>query len=455
MKPIFRALLTSAMVVGGLWSAPATASDLDVAYDARITADDYLHGRFAVGHLLVDDTTDLGRRDYNITHLYYRLVSERVGGNENVKINLDGRYRYAHDLDWNHKIPDNRLLQANVEFENLFDYVDLKLGRSFIEEFVSQGVDGVDAKVWLSKYNGVGLFGGMRPDPFNDDFNPDFTTYGAYAFSKTDVVGASAGYAIDNYKGRLDRERANVNLFFMPASQWWHVQASVDLDNDFDSTKENPHGGYGGWYASNAMVHANIRPNDWFQASLTYNEFMAIVREVSIEEMVGEGTFTEDKYSITRLKVELRPLKNIGVYAGNDARWREYDGATASQYYVGVRDYDFIGHTRWDLRYANLEWFTADVRVYTGSFGISRDRVDADVTVTYLNNRQRTFNLGGDLNQWIYEATGSFWFTKHVYATLNVSYAKEEFLDVPSIYESRYDTAFTSTTVYGQVGYRF
>ncbi len=431
-------------------------TETDPAYEARQeTTVDAIHGRIAYGGLWVNDSSDQGNRDLAISHVYYRLVGERLFGRDDIEFNLDGRYRAAHGRDWNHKMPSNRLLMANVKIKKIFDRVDLTLGRSFMEEFVTQGVDGVDAKIWLTKFTALGLFGGLRPDPFDDRVNPDFTTYGAYASTKTDYVGGSVGYAIDNFKGQKDRERANAALYLMPATQWWHLMASVDADHDFDASHDSEHGAWNKWFASNTLVHLTARPVDWLSISGTYNDFMAINRELSIEEAIGEENYSEERYAVSRLRLEVRPIKVIGVYGGFDNRWREHDGKNANQYYVGVRDYNFFFNTTWDFRYANMEWFTSDVQIFTGSVGVSLDRADANITVTKLTNQQQESGSPNELSQWIYEASGTFWLSKHLYGTVQFSYSQEEFLDVDSIYSSRYDTNFTTTTLYGQVGYRF
>ncbi len=406
-------------------------------------------GRFALGHYMVDDSSSAG--DVNVTHLYYRYMAKKLGPNDNISLNIDGRAR-ASSSDYNNEIPENRLLQANVQIKKMFGGLDLTIGRSFIEEFVSQNVDGFDLKYWFNKKNGVGVFGGARPDPFEDNINTDFLTWGGYAFVHSDLFGASGGYALDTYKGEVDRERANGVFYFMPATQRFQFQSSIDLDNDVD-TYEHEEGESEGWEITNLLLHGNWRPNKMFLFSFTYNLFRAINREKSFEPLVGEDSFVEENYSIARISAEVRPIKNYGLYIGGDSRERKIDSKSASQYYLGIRNYNFIYNTRWNLRYSDLGWFTANVKSLYGSVGWSYDKIDIEAAVTRLTNSQD--GLENEMQQWVYDLYATWWFSRYIYGTVSFSYSQEEYLDVSSIYTTRYADNFSTTTLYGQIGYRF
>lgn len=415
---------------------------------AKRSDDDNIRGRFAIGHYNVNDTASAG--DVNVTHVYYRLIVDDLFDNEDVSLNIDGRGR-SSGADYRSDIPSNRLILANVEIKNIFNFMQVTIGRSYIEEFTSEQVDGIDAKLFWDKRTGIGLYGGARPDPYEDTVNTDFTVMGSYLFTRQDSYGATAGYSLNSFKGKKDRERAGASFYIMPDPQKLTFQASVDFDNDFDAVQAE--GGASGWEITNLLVHGNFRPTRWFLLTATYTQFRAINREASFEHIIGEDLFTEEYYSILRVSTEIRPTKTIGVYAGGDSRNREFDQKSAQQFYIGVKDSDSIFGMRWDIRYSDLSWFTSKVKSIYVSVGYSLNSFDFDASVTRMNNSQE--DLDNDLEQMVYELNGNWWITKQIYATLAWSYSSEKYLDIDSIYSSRFADNFATTTLYAQVGYRF
>jgi hypothetical protein len=407
------------------------------------------HGRFAAGFYSVDDDADAG--DVTAFHLYYRVIGEQLIGYENISFNVDGRLR-GSDADYNDEAPTNRLLMANVTLKDLFKgHVDIIVGRTFIKEFVSQNVDGADVRFKINRSNGVGFFGGLRPNPYDDSFDFDFQTAGAYLFAGSNDMSLSGGYSVDLWKGDKDRERANAALTLLPSTQWFHFNASMDLDNDFDVHEGE--GGPEGWEMTNLLLDGNFRPSDLLVFSFSFNSFRAINREASFEHVVGDHVLSEENYYIGRFSAEIRPIKKLAVYGGADVRHRDEDGQDAFQFYGGIRAVNLIQDLRLDLRYSNLDWFTATVSVFKGSVGYRIAEIDFDAAVTYMLNSQEENDV--DLSQMIYDFSVNWWLTKKIYLTGSFSYSAEEYIDLDVAYASRYDNAYSTTAIYFQAGYRF
>lgn len=412
-----------------LWAVTAQAGDKS------------LHGRVAVGSMSVDDSSPAG--DFNSTRVYYRLIAEDVAGWEDVNVNIDGRAR-SSSPDYNDDIPSNRLLLLNLEVKKILNRINLTLGRSFIDEMVGRQVDGADIELRLYRRSGVGLFGGGRPDPFDDSVNFDYMTYGAYAFALSDRVGVTGGWALDTFKGEKDGERAHGNLYFIPSDQF-HVWGSADADNIDDSSGK-------GWEVTNLTVHANWRPSPAFGMSFTFNDFRAVNRIAAMLEKDYE--YSGDRYTTARVKTDYRFWRRLAVYGGFDQRSREIDSASASRYYVGLRNTDSFFHTRWDLRYSDLSYFGSSVTAMYGSLGVTiLDRLSADFSVTLLKNSQD--DMPNDMEQTVFEVDIDWSVTKNIYAAVSWSYSEEKYLDIDSVYSSQLDDNFTTTTLYAQAGYRF
>lgn len=417
-----------------VWGAPARA-EMDA------------HGRFAIGRIDINDASSAG--DFSASTFYFRYIASGLMDTDNLSFNLDGNTRYSN-RDYNSDIPGGRMNMANLKLKKVYGYCDVTVGRSFVEEFVSQSVDGADVKVWLTGQTGFGLFGGARPDPYTDQFNADFNTFGGYAFTKTEATGASAGYAYDTYKGSKDRERLNGTLYLMPSMEDLHVQATVDMDN-FNEEADEEHPARKGWDVSNLLVHTNWRPVKTLSLSATYTEFRAINREASHLDQRVE--LLEEKYTVARIRAEGGVWKTLYVYGGMDQRNRQTDSKNASQMYAGVRDANFYGDTYWDVRYSDLGYFTSTVKAVTATFGGSVMGLNTSGSVTWMKNAQD--GQMGDMEQWVYEVNMDYSFTKNAYATLTWQYSSEKYLDINSMYTTRYADNFNTTTLYGQVGYRF
>ena len=406
------------------------------------------HGRFALGHMDINDSAG-SAGDFSISTLYYRYIASGLMDNDNLSFNLDGNVRFSN-RDYNSGIPDGRVSMANFKLKKVFGIFDVTVGRSFVEEFVSESVDGVDLKMWLNSKTGFGLFGGTRTDPYTDKFNADFNALGGYAFTKTEEIGASAGYAYDTYKGKKDRERLNAVLYLMPSMEDLHVQASLDMDN-FNEEADEHHAARKGWDVSNMLIHANWRPAKRMSLSATYTEFRAINREASHLEQRIE--MLEEKYTVNRFRAEGAVWSSLYLYGGMDQRNRQADSKNALQTYFGIRDANFFGDTYWDIRYSDLGYFTATVKAITATLGGSVMGLNMSGAVTSMTSKQD--DQMGDMEQWIYELNMDYWFTKNAYAVLTWQYSAEKYLDINSIYSTRYADNFTTTTLYGQVGYRF
>ncbi|MBI4666647.1 MAG: hypothetical protein HY751_09590 [Nitrospinae bacterium] len=434
----FRYLARTALIIAVL--------GLALSEPASAQRDD--HGRFAIGHINIDDTASAG--DFSATTLFYRYIADNFMGWENLSFNLDGNTRFSNQ-DYNHDIPGGRVSMANVKLKKLMGHVDLTLGRSFVEEFVSESVDGVDVKYWLDNKTGAGVFGGLRPDPYKDSVNADYNTVGGYLFTRTDELGLSAGYAYDTYKGKKDRERINGVFYIMPSIENLHFQMSADVDN-IDEEADEEHPAKQGWEVTNLLAHFNWRPVRRLVLSATYNEFRAINREASHLEQRIE--MLEDKYTVARVRAEGSLGKSFYIYGGVDQRFREADSANATQLYAGLRDSDFVLGTRWDLRYSDLDYFTSKVKAVYGMLGVTvGESFNVEGSATWLKNTQE--GQMGDLEQWVYDVTLDYWITKNIYANLMWQYSSEKYLDINSIYATRFADNFTTTTLYGQVGYRF
>jgi hypothetical protein len=412
---------------------------------ARAEIDD--HGRFAIGHIDINDASPAG--DFSASTLYYRYIASGLMDNDNLSFNLDGTTRYSN-RDYNSNIPAGRMNLANLKLKKALGSFDVTVGRSFVEEFVSESVDGVDVKTWLTPNTGFGVFAGARPDPYTDKFNSDYNAFGSYAFTKSEDIGASAGYAYDTYKGSKDRERLNGALYLMPSMENLHVQASVDMDNFNEDTAENTTGKKG-WDLTNLLLHTNWRPVKAISLSGTFTEFRAINREASHLEQNIE--MLEEKYTVARIRAEGGVWKALYVYGGMDQRNRQTDSKNASQMYAGVRDANFYGDTYWDVRYSDLGYFTSAVKAVTATLGGSVMGLDASGAVTWMKSAQD--GQMGDMEQWVYEVNMDYWFTKKIYMSLMCQYSSEKYLDINSIYTTRYADNFNTTTLYGQVGYRF
>lgn len=91
----------------------------------------------------------------------------------------------------------------------------LAAGRLLPKDLYIERIDGVNAIYKLSVNSGIGLFGGLRPDPYTDTFNSSFTAAGIYGYYRSATVSGNMAYVYNGYKGATDRQylygQASVN----------------------------------------------------------------------------------------------------------------------------------------------------------------------------------------------------------------------------------------------------
>ena len=147
-----------------------------------------------------------------------RLDLEKLNESGTLAFHFDGSNRVRLGSKTTTSTSKNQRLDT-AYIENNGKYLYLAAGRLLPKELYVERVDGVNAVYSLTGSFGIGLFGGLKPDPYTDAFNSSFTGAGIYGYYRSVTVSGSAAYVYNGYKGATDRQYVYGQVSYNPASQ--------------------------------------------------------------------------------------------------------------------------------------------------------------------------------------------------------------------------------------------
>lgn len=334
-------------------------------------------------------STDSASR-YDFDFLTTRLRFDATGFDEGdqLSFHFSGRERLRFSSsDYNEAIRNERIDRLNLEYDRLGGRVDIVAGRFNPKEFGSERVDGLNLLVHMGK-GGLGLFGGLRPDPFKEMFTADYQIEGGYFFYRTPALTTNLGFTRQDYKGRLDRQYFSGQIIANPVGTLrLFASATADLVPKSSEIR-----------LSNLLTEVSYHAFDRVRLSAGFTQFRSVEFFSSMDFEINT-TRQESYYARTDIQV----LKNSGIFGKFERRTLDYpsiqtERLNSDTVQAGIRAANFLfadiqmtataaftdsfdsKYRTYNLDLSRLNWRTLDVSV-GGSY--SENHYDlADTTDT-------------------------------------------------------------------------
>lgn len=199
--------------------------------------------------------------DLHILTTRLRVDTDKLNNKDSISVHFDGRVRSSLSSD-DYKSPtkNERIDTLNITYTG--QQVHLSVGRLWPEELPVERVDGINI-VSPKKDLGIGFFGGIKPNPYTDTFDPDFTAMGAYIFFRKPLISTSLALTYNGYKGGTDREYIYGQLSYSPARELT-LYSTLTVDIKKDSMKP---------VLTNGIAELSYRPDYKKSITIGYNQF--------------------------------------------------------------------------------------------------------------------------------------------------------------------------------------
>ncbi|MBI4687524.1 MAG: hypothetical protein HY756_07060 [Nitrospirae bacterium] len=387
------------------------------------------------GNIYISDyySVDNGGSKFNV--LSTRLNVEKPEPDTyGLYFKFDGRMKATtSNGDSSSNVSPKDIDEMWVAYKFLGRTIDISAGRQYIEEMFNTMIDGIDMKVRLKTAGslGVGIFGGLAPDKYDNSFNSKFRSIGAYTFFESDKHQAYAGYENLMYNGKTDREYLSFRMMSMPIDKIrFNVISSASINQ---ITKDVE--------MENASVNFMYSFSKDLQFNTYYNYYNTIKYYESSKAFLDES-FSLDTNSQTSagIRIDYRVTENLSIYAVSEYQWRETDGDKETRLTGGLRRQDLLGFD-FSGRYTHI----TNSSTTSDEFNVELSRVFFEKLSTsiYASHEKQEVDDEGSFTTGLLTYGGSLFFPigKGFYI---------------SMFIERYDeTDFKSTSLFTQLGYKF
>lgn len=364
------------------------------------------HGMVTVEDYYTNDSSSA--YDVNLLTTRVRLDLTKLNESGTLSFHFDGRERTRlGGGDYSSSIPAARIETLDLEYSG--KSVWFSTGRLRPKEFPMERVDGVDFGVRASNY-GLGVFAGIRPNPYSDSLNSSFTVAGTYVYYRKETLNASLAFAHDAYEGATDREYVYSQVTYFPTGG---VMFLGMLTADIDQLGS-------GVNITNGIFELSYRPDGRKGIAAGFNEFRATRYYRSINY-----DFVDSGQKAFYISGNYRALDKLNLYGRVERQARDYPSLTgefkhAYAYTAGVNA-DNLGSSgvNMDLSWTLNDSFDSRHNYYRVDFSrMSWEVLQVNVTGTYRQNQYGYINSD---NVWSLGASGMLFIGKRwtVYLSLD------------------------------------
>lgn len=225
---------------------------------------DYSHSAETHGLLSMEDfyANDTGSvNDLNLLSTRLRMDTSKLNKEGSLSVHFDGRLRSnLSSQDFKSSSKNERIDTLNIAYT--WQKFHLSAGRLWPEELPVERVDGINI-ITAKTDRGIGLFGGIRPNPYDDKFDSDFTSMGAYLFYRQPLLSTSLAVTYNGFKGRTDREYLYGQVSWFPVRE---LMLYSTLTADRKQETKN-------LQLSNGIIELSYRPDYKKSITVGYNQF--------------------------------------------------------------------------------------------------------------------------------------------------------------------------------------
>lgn len=305
--------------------------------------------------------------------------------------------------------------------------LELYAGRQYLSEAIGTGLDGLKVRVALRRMFHVGLWGGIKADPYQPGFLEDYTIFGALVSVNRRRYDASVSFGTEYHRGRFNRGYLVVqsNVRILPNLRFFE-NATIDTDQRLRPA-----------FVTYADAGAYYSLRRMFDLSLSYSRYRAYREYAFLERSYYVSFYPTHRYT-ARSRVAVG--RGFAVEGSRGLSIRTLDGARthffslalrAERIYPGLRG-SVSWYRSWGQIYGN-EVFTVSTSYLLGGGGSVRGALSYQRNSTVFAGAERA-GLGGRL---------SFYRSLWQRLTLGLTYS----------YNS--SAGPTQNGLYSHLGYRF
>lgn len=386
------------------------------------------HGLVSVEDYYSKDTSSA--YDFNILTTRLRLDVDKLIETGNLSIHFDGRERNNLSSKDYSSTKNERIDTLNIEYMGPSKRFNLLAGRFFPKELPAERVDGLNI-AYQKEATGIGIFGGLKPDPYTDEFNSDFTSAGLYAFYRKNELNASFSFIHNGYKGGTDRQYLFGQSSYSPRQEinmYGFITADINPQtSDIDLT--------------NAIAEVSYRPITSSSISIGYNQFQAIKLYKSMNFDIA-NTRQQSYY----VRGDHRFWNRYTVYGRYELRTQYYQLVETELKYSNSYQIGFRNDNMMD---SGVTMDTSAILDY--SFNSTHKTYRLDLSRTFMEVLQLTLNGSYMENRYdIYD-----------YSDDIVTYGASAYLylgrkwNASLSYEGRQATDYSNNSVMSRVSYKF
>ncbi len=369
---------------------------------------------------------------YNFNFLTTRLRFDAAKLNEagTLSFHFDGRERNnLGTKDYNKTYIKNERIDT-LNFEYLMsERFYISAGRMWPRELATERVDGLNL-VYQSANSGIGVFGGMKPDPYTEEFNSDYTSAGGYVYYRSDNTLANLAFAHNGYKGGTDR-------------QYIYGQTSYSMSREFrfyGSVTADMNQSTGNTDLTNAIFELSYRPDFGKGFTLGYNQFRAVKYYKSMNYDIV-NTQQESYY----IRGDYRFFNKYTLYGKYELQSLNYPAyetqlKNSNLYQFGLRADNLIGDMNMDINGIMADSYSSSYNIYNIEFSkLFNDVFQMVVNSSYMETKYDFTDYTDAITT--YGATG--------YLILSKKW------NLSASYEGRHAKDYSTGTIISRITYKF
>lgn len=265
------------------------------------------HGLFSMEDFFANDSGSVN--DLHLLTTRLRMDMSKLNKEGNLSVHFDGRLRSnlsSHEFKSSSK--NERIDTLNIAYTG--QKFHLSAGRLWPEELPVERVDGINI-ITAKTDRGIGFFGGIRPNPYDDKFDSDFTSIGGYVFYRQPLLSTSLAMTYNGYKGRTDREYLYGQVSWFPVRELM-LYSTVMADRKQETKKLQ---------LTNGIIELSYRPDYKKSITVGYNQFRSFKFYRSMEFDVSDSRQQAYYASVT-----YRILERYSIFGRAERQSMYYPG---------------------------------------------------------------------------------------------------------------------------------
>lgn len=273
-----------------------------VLFPARSGAE--VKGTITLESYLVDSSASSS--DLHLVTARLKLDALQWNEAKTLSFHFDGRLR--ENLSDGYTSTGNSLNTLFIEYNPSERYY-VSAGRLWPKGVSTERVDGVNA-VYKTKDGGLGFYGGIRPDPYSEEFSTDALAMGAYYYMTGKTMNASIAFTHNSFEGEVDRQYFYALLSYLPSDK---TVITANVSMDIDQAESSP-------VLTTGLLEVTHRPDAITSVSVGFNEVRPIVYYASGDTDVEDG-YTRIFY----LSGSRRIGERLNAYGRLEGQFADYE----------------------------------------------------------------------------------------------------------------------------------